>query len=72
MTTMGQLLAKLAQLTEEQQRQVLAYIEHLQGEATKPLFDPYGMCADLRTDLPFEEFKKNRQEMWGNATEMEL
>jgi hypothetical protein len=72
MTITGQIITKLTRLTDEQQRRVLEYVERLEGNATKPTVDPYGSCADLRTDLPFEEFQKNRQEMWGDATETEL
>jgi hypothetical protein len=71
MTITGQVITKLARLTDEQQRAVLEYVERLESNAKKPALDPYGACADLRTDLPFEEFQKNRQEMWGDATEKE-
>lgn len=72
MTVATQVMLELQSLPEEQQRQVLKYVERLKAEAKKPPVDPYGACADLRTDLPFEEFQKNRWEMWGDATEKEL
>lgn len=34
--------------------------------------DPYGICADIRSDLSFDEFQKNRQELWGNSTDEEI
>jgi hypothetical protein len=72
MTTAVQLMSKLSRLTEDQQREVLAYVESLTDATKKPRVNPHGICADLRSDLPFHEFQKNRQEMWGNATDMEL
>jgi hypothetical protein len=66
---------KLQQLPEEQQRQVLAFIEQLPVETPpshRTIRDPYGSCADLRSDLPLEEFQRNRGEMWGQATDKEL
>lgn len=72
MTVAEQVMLKLAALTEEQQRQVLGFIDKLEPRPKQPLADPYGTCADLRTDLPFEEFQKGRQEMWGHATDQEL
>ena len=72
MTTAVQLMSKLSRLTEAQQRDVLEYVEKLTEAAKQPLLNPYGSCADLRSDLAFEEFQKNRQEMWGQATDREL
>ena len=66
MTITGQVLTKIALLTTEQQEDVLQYIEKLVGPAPKAKSDAYGVCADLRTDLPFEEFQRHRREMWGN------
>jgi hypothetical protein len=66
---------KLQQLSEERQRQVLAFIEQLPSEAAsqqEPRRDPYGCCADLRTDLPLEEFQQNRREMWGSSSDKEV
>jgi len=72
MTIATQLMSKLSRLSEDQQRVVLEYVDNLAGDAKKPLVSPYGICADLRFDLPFEEFQKNRQEMWGTGTDEEL
>jgi hypothetical protein len=72
MTTAAQLMSKLSCLTEDQQREVLAYVEKLTDEAKRPRVNPHGICADLRTDLSFHEFQQIRREMWGNATDMEL
>ncbi len=72
MTTPMQVVEKLQALSEEQQRCVLEFIEKLEQRPKQTLSDPYGVCADLRMDLPFEEFQKNRKEMWGDATDKEL
>jgi hypothetical protein len=72
MTTGVRLMSKLSRLTEDQQRDVLEYVEKLTDAAKKPPLNPHGSCADLRSDLPFDEFQKNRQEMWGQATDREL
>jgi hypothetical protein len=72
MTTAVRLMSKLSRLTEDQQRSVLDYVEKLTDVAKEPLLNPHGSCADLRSDLPFDEFQKNRQEMWGHASDMEL
>jgi hypothetical protein len=73
MTTAIRLMSKLSRLTEDQQRDVLDYVEKLTTDDTKkPPLNPHGSCADLRSDLPFDEFQKNRQEMWGNATDVEF
>jgi hypothetical protein len=69
------ILHKLRQFSEEHQREVLTYVEKIETEYSskeRPWRDPYGSCADLRTDLSFEEFLKNRQEMWGRATHEEF
>ena len=59
-------------LTEEQKRQVLDLVEQLTHQSVRPSFDLYGTCADLRVNLSFEEFQRNRREMWGNASDQEF
>ncbi len=72
MSTALQLMTMVSRLSEDQQRDVLSYAEKLAGgHKTRPV-DPHGICADLRCDLSFDEFQKNRQEMWGSATEKEI
>lgn len=71
MTRATRVYLKLNTLSEQQQQEVLEFVENLPVTPKVPLIDPYGTCADLRTNLSFEEFKKNRQEMWGNATDKE-
>jgi hypothetical protein len=68
MTIAEQIQTKLATLPEEQQRQVLELVEDLASRSGGPHRGAYGCCADLRTDLPFAEFKKHRQALWGNST----
>ena len=75
MTTAIQLMSKLSRLSEDQQRIVLQYVENLVADAKKtPVnpFNPYGFCADLRSDLSLEEFQRNRQEMWGSTSDEEF
>ncbi|MBI3469229.1 MAG: hypothetical protein HY000_40005 [Planctomycetes bacterium] len=72
MSMTEQIVTKLSALNEAQQREVLEFIATLECKPKAPLMDPYGMCSDLRTDMPFEEFQENRQEMWGQATNKEL
>ena len=63
-------LHKLRRIPEERQREVLAFVEKIEAECSdkgQPWHDPYGCCADLRTDLSLEEFQRNRQEMWGKV-----
>ena len=66
------LMSKLSRLSEEQQRVVLEYVEKLGAGTAKGMLDPHGICADLRSDLSWDEFQRNRQEMWGAATDSEL
>ena len=72
MTVSEHVITRLAVLSEEQRRQVLEFITQLEPPTKTPLIDPYGLFADLRTDLSFEEFKQHRQEMWGHATDGEF
>jgi hypothetical protein len=72
MTTALQLISKLPRLSEDQQRDVLAYVEKLESASAKPKVNPQGICAGLRSDLPWDEFQRNRQEMWGEASTTEL
>jgi cell division protein FtsX len=65
MTTAVRLMSKLSRLTEDQQRDVLEYVEKLPDVAKVSLLNPHGSCADLRSDLPFDEFQKNREEISG-------
>jgi hypothetical protein len=65
MTTAIRLMNQLACLTEDQQRNVLEYVEKMTAVSPKPPLNPYRSCADLRSDLSFDEFQQNRHDMWG-------
>ena len=75
MTVTETLIRKIIDLPEECRWKVLTFVEHLElessGKQQLPI-DPYGLCADIRSDLSFEEFQKNRQEMWGGSTDTEV
>ncbi len=51
--------------------QIIANIDMSESEdihiAEKHPVDPYGICADIRSDLSFDEFQKNRHELWGSS-----
>jgi hypothetical protein len=64
MTIAGQVWAKLSGLSEDQQRQVLEFIETMQPSPRPPLIDLYGMFAGH--DTTEEEIAEARFEMWGN------
>ena len=72
MSTATQVYLKLQRLTEGQQQQVLDFVENLPPQAKRQLIDPYGIFANFQTSLSFEDFKKNRQEKWGDSTDKEL
>lgn len=65
MTTAMQVMLKLQSLPEEQQRQVLEFIERLQPAQKLPLLDPRGMFAGHRTTE--QDIAEARREMWGNS-----
>ena len=68
-----QITAKARALSLERQQEVLAFVEKLESnEQHGPRLDSYGSCADIRTNLSFEDFAQNRREMWGHATDTEL
>lgn len=65
MTTAMQIMLKLQELPEEQQRLVLEFIDKLPPVSKPPLIDPYGMFAGHETTE--EEIAEARREMWGNS-----
>jgi hypothetical protein len=67
MTTAQHVLQKTLALPEDQQRRVLAFVESLAPPAAvAPLVDPYGLLADLPSDLDLNDFLQARAEMWAN------
>ncbi len=69
MTVTETLIRKVFDLSESQQKKVLVFIEKLDDY---PANDPYGICVDIRTDLSFDDFKRNRQMIWGKSTDEEI
>ncbi len=65
MTTASQVMLKLQSLSEEQQRQVLEFVERLQPAKKPSLIDPRGMFAGY--DTTEEDIAEARREMWGNS-----
>jgi len=75
MTVTETVIRRFFDLSEDQRYKVLGFIEKLAVNPSvrpKTLPDPYGICADIRTDLSFEEFQQNRQTLWGQSTDEEL
>jgi hypothetical protein len=72
MTVTETLIRRVFELSEEKRYKVLIFIYNLRVHSAtnaNPLPDPYGTCADIRTNLSFEEFQQNRQALWGHSTE---
>ena len=71
MTVTETLIRRLFDLSEAEKHKILIFIEKLDISSPakrKTLNDPYGICADIRTNLNFEAFQKNRQSLWGQST----
>ncbi|HMQ14960.1 MAG TPA: hypothetical protein PKC49_03210 [Phycisphaerae bacterium] len=69
MSTAQKVMAKLRELTPEQQAEVLRLVEALSnssGAASKPRRNPVGLLSDLNLDISAEEIDEARREMWGN------
>lgn len=65
MTTAMQIMLKVQTLPQDQQQQVLEFIEKLPPAKKPPLIDPRGMFADYETTE--EDIAEARREMWGNS-----
>lgn len=67
MTIREQLLSKIEQLSPDQQREAMDYVESLQKKRTHkvPLHNPLGLWAGLSPDITEEELSAARKEMWG-------
>jgi len=69
MTVTETLFRKILDLSEPQRQAVLVLVERLEHSTTRETWqDPYGCCADIRTDLSLEEFQQHRRELWGTST----
>lgn len=64
MTVATQVLLKLQTLPEDQQRQVLEFIERLPLQPAPPRTSLYGLFKGF--DTTEEEIAEARREMWGN------
>lgn len=65
MTIATQVVLKLQTLPEEQQRQVLEFIEQLPPAPQQPRIGLYGLFQGF--DTTEEEIAEARREMWGNS-----
>ncbi len=67
MSTAEKVIAKLEQLSPEQQAEVLRLVEQLasRGPSNGRRTNPIGLWADLHIDLSAEEIDEARREMWG-------
>lgn len=63
MSTTIELITRIARLTTDQQREVLDFVQSLQVSGRKPTLNLYGICADVASDLSFEDFQENRKEL---------
>lgn len=66
MTVTETLIQKILELPEARREEVLHFVENLGQKPEREEGRPsqlYGMCADIRSDLTFEDFKKVRQQM---------
>ena len=65
MTTAQHIFQKTLALPEDQQRQVLAFVESLPPPAPRArLASSYGMLAETASDLDLDEFQQARAELW--------
>ncbi|MGH7173488.1 MAG: hypothetical protein ACRELF_17050 [Gemmataceae bacterium] len=65
MTTAMQIMLKLQELPEEQQRLVLEFLDKLLPVPKPPRVDLYGLWKGYNTTE--EEIAEARREMWGNS-----
>ena len=67
MTVSDLIAEKLKNLVPEKQREVLDFVEFLQGRASekRPRRSLRGLWADLGVDITTEHIDEVRQEMWG-------
>ena len=68
MTIEQAVVEKLRALPVEKQREVLDFVEFLQGKSAPPRrrHNPIGLCADLNVDITEADIAEARREMWGN------
>ncbi len=59
-------IEKLRALSPEQKKEVLEFVESLEGEqaSNQPRQSLYGLWADLGIDLSEEDLAEARREMW--------
>jgi hypothetical protein len=74
MSTAQRVIAKLHQLTAEQQAEVLRLVESLAKRARRDgkRVNPMGLLADLNLRIGPEEIDQARREMWGNFPREDL
>ena len=76
MTVTEELIRKIIRLTPAGQREVLELVDRLaadSGAEPRPARQSaYGAWADLDIDISLEEFRQNREAMWGRSTDEEV
>lgn len=65
MTVEEQVVAKLRTLTSEKQKEVLAFIDHLDRPGHTPRRQLAGLWQDLNVSVNEEDISKARHELWG-------
>ena len=74
MTLAETIIKKVLELPADKQLKVLDVVSQLEGGSRLrgEYRDAEGLLADMPSGLTFDDFQKNRQELWGNSTDEEL
>jgi hypothetical protein len=67
MTVEEQVLEKLRELPPQRQKEVLAFVSHLQEQALKPPRKSlHGLWANMNVKVSDNDITEARREMWGS------
>ena len=76
MTLAETIIKRVLELPADKQLKLLNVVSQLEGEGKEgkgksrgEYRDVEGILADAPSGLTFEDFKKNRQELWGSSTD---
>ncbi|MCL2640480.1 MAG: hypothetical protein FWD53_06525 [Phycisphaerales bacterium] len=73
MTLAQTIIQKVLELPADKQLKVLDVVSQLEGRKSQREYrDAEGLLADVPSGLTFDDFQKNRQEMWGSSSDHEL
>ena len=74
MTIAQTIIKKVLELPADKQLKLLDMVAQLEGgrKSHGEYRDVEGILADVPSGLTFNDFQKNRQELWGNSTDHEL